>query len=85
MGIDRHLTALNRGRSPNSSQEAPIIKVPNDSETNGLRIQNHFTALNNESNELATLDTSLELPAIYLKEQNSNEIINGLISLIGEN
>ena len=81
--MDRYITVLKRERSPKSSKFAHAAKLSR--EVDRPISENRFAILQNESVEPPIVSKSSKPPPIYLREQNKNELIQHLISLIGEN
>lgn len=82
-GVDRYFTLLKRKRSPRSSGIASSSKHIRD-ETSTPLTTNRYALLANEAEETTTQVKSFKPPPLYLREQNSNELIKHLIKLLGE-
>ena len=85
VGMDRYITVLKRGRSPKSSKISSLPKFSKDSDTDREKYDNRFSLLENETSEEINKVSSAKPPPIYLRELNSNSLVQGLISLIGKN
>lgn len=85
MGIDRYITVLKRGRSPNSSKVAPVPKINKNDKDNAPKSQNRFAALDDGSQEEIKTNKSPKPPPVYLREQTSTALIKLITTLIGEN
>lgn len=81
--MDRYVTILKRKRSPNySNMEYPpkIVKNPMK-----ICFQNRFSLLATEDCEPVETQKPFKPPAIYLREESSNEVVENLVSLIEAN
>ena len=80
-GMDKYITILKRKRSPRSSKTVPPAKQLRDQlgETG-----NRFDILATDEIEPEVAKKTQKPPPIYLREQNSNELIKSLIAIIGE-
>lgn len=83
-GLDRYVKIVKRKRSPLSAKIAPSPKLSKD-EINFTQSQNRFAILQSEDNDVMVLPKPQRPPPIYLREQNSNEFVKTLVSLIGDN
>lgn len=82
-GIDRYFTVLKRKRSPKSSRTPQPSKQLR--EQSDVSTGNRFAILDSESNDPEPPGKAYKPPPIYLREQNSNQVIKNIITSIGEN
>lgn len=82
-GLDRYITVVKRQRSPKSAKIASSSKHLKDDIA--PKSQNRFSILDEVSNDEPVKGKPSKPPPIYLREQNSNELVKSLIELTGEN
>lgn len=82
-GLDRYITVVKRKRSPKSGKIASSSKLLKDDIAPNT--QNRFSILDEESSDEPAKGKPSKPPPIYLREQNSNELVKSLVELIGEN
>ena len=85
MGIDRYITVLKRGRSPNSSKVAPAPKINKNERDMAPKSQNRFSVLDDDSQGEIKTNKSPKPPPVYVREQTSTTLIKFITTVIGEN
>ena len=82
-GMDRYVTVVKRQRSPKSAKIASSSKlIKDDAAPNS---QNRFSILEEVSTDTILKGKPSRPPPIYLREQNSNDLVKSLVELTGEN
>lgn len=86
-GIDRYITITKRKRSPNSTKVQPTPKILKNTVPSNATNSNRFSILNNDEDENNILEPVKEYkpPPIYLREENSNSLVNSLSQIAGTN
>ena len=86
VGMDRYITVVKRGRSPNSSKISSVPKMSRDNSASSMNRQNRFSLLQDDNEKTASSSQkSFKPPPIYVREKNSNALLKKLLSTIGEN
>ena len=85
-GIDRYFLITKRKRSPNSSKNNPTPKQTKKAETTETMSQNRFSLLDTNDVEQVADETVKQHkpPALFLREQNSNILVNSLTATVGK-
>lgn len=82
-GMDRYITVVKRQRSPKSAKIASSSKLMKDDAA--PKSQNRFSILEEVSSDDVMKGKPYKPPPIYLREQNSNDLVKSLVGLAGEN